>query len=212
MPGTGSPVVTRYLNPAGGVLGSLLPVGAPVGPIEAPEGIVMASVVDAAHPYVFIRSADLDMTADGRSVAELNGDAGFLARIEQLRAAAAVAAGVAPDTATATASFPALPRIILVGPGNGGADVTVTAFSMGKAHRALPMTGALCLGAAAAIDGTLVAAAAGGTRQNLRIRHPLGVTEVVAQVQAGSQIIRSLGVVRTARRLMDGRVYPRDYS
>src|SRR5690606_22588839 len=112
VPGTGSPVVTRYLNPAGGVLGSLLPLGGVVSEIASPEGgvsdgPVAVSLVDAAHPYVFARAADLGLGSDARSVSELNGDAELLTRIERLRAAVAVAAGVAPDLGTATASAPA---------------------------------------------------------------------------------------------------------
>jgi len=209
VPGTGAPVVTRYLDPAGGVLGALLPLGGPAGELNTPDGEVMVSLVDAAHPNLFVRAADVGVSGHARSVAELNADAEFLARIERIRAAAAVASGAAPDAATATASTPAVPRIVLVDPGDEDAHITVTAFSMGRAHRALPMTGALCLAAAAAIDGTLVAEAVGGSRPSLRIRHPLGVTEVIAEVDGGT--VRSLAVVRTARRLMAGLVYPREY-
>lgn len=225
VPGTGSPVVTRYLDPAGGVLGSLLPLGGPVSEIPFPEsgasgarvaenGVtengVTVSVVDAAHPYVFVRAADLGLASDGRSVTELNGDAELLTRVERLRASVAVAVGAAPDPDSATASAPAVPRIILVSPGGEGADVAITAFSMGRVHRGLPMTGALCLAAAAALGETVVAEAAGGRREGLRIRHPLGITDALAEVDSDGTV-RSLGVVRTARRLMDGRVYPREY-
>lgn len=209
VPGTGAPVVTRYHDPAGGVLGALLPLGSPADLMATPEGEIRVSLVDAAHPNLFVRAADVGITGHDRSVADLNADAGFLARIEAIRAAAAVASGVVPDATAATATAPAVPRVVLVGPGDADADIVVTAFSMGRVHRALPMTGALCLAAAAAISDTLVSEAAGGPRSSLRIRHPLGVTEAVAEMEDGT--VRSLGVVRTARRLMDGRVYPREY-
>jgi 2-methylaconitate cis-trans-isomerase PrpF len=210
VPGTGSPVVTRYLDPAGGVLGSLLPLGAARSTVETPDGAVVVSMVDAAHPNVFAR---LDAAGDvtGRSVAELNADPAFLDRAERLRATVTVAAGRASSLDEATADAPAVPRLILVGPSPGpDADVHVLAFSMGRVHRGLPMTGALCLAAAAATTGTIVADAAGGARTRLRARHPLGVSEAQAEVEPDGSI-RSLGVVRTARRLMDGRVYPREY-
>lgn len=207
VPGTGSPVTTSYLNPTGGVLGSLLPLGAPTTLVETPDGAVAVSVVDAAHPNVFARMDELGIV-DGRSVAELNADAAFLASAERLRAAVAVALGVAVDAADATANAPAIPRLMLVGPGDTDAEVSIRAFSMRRVHRGLPMTGALCLAAAVATPGTLVADAAGGPRTGLRIRHPLGITEAQADIDTDGNI-RSLGVVRTARRLMDGRVYPR---
>ncbi|MCS3444146.1 PrpF domain-containing protein [Microbacterium phyllosphaerae] len=210
VPGTGSPVVTRYLDPAGGVLGSLLPLGAPTNAIEIPNGMVTLSVVDAAHPNAFARLDALGEVA-GRSVAELNADAVFLANAERARASATVALGRALDMNDATRNAPAVPRLMLVGPStDADADVDIIAFSMGRVHRGLPMTGALCLAAAASIPGTVVAEAAGGPRGGLRIRHPLGITEAQVEVDPDGAV-RSLGVVRTARRLMDGRVYPREY-
>lgn len=211
VPGSGSPVVTRYLNPAGGVLGALLPFGAETTVVDSADGTVTVSLVDAAHPYLFVRADHFGVDGSRRSVAELNADVHLLARVEHLRAAVTVRLGRAPDLDAATTAHPAVPRIMLVEPGADGADVTVTAFSMGRVHRGLPMTGALCLAAAAAVDKTLVADAAGGPRQAVTIRHPLGLTAAVAEVQPGPDPIRSLGIVRTARRLMAGRVYPREH-
>lgn len=210
VPGTGSPVVTRYVDPAGGVLGSLLPLGGPVTTLRTSEGPIDVSVVDAAHPNVFARSGVLG-DISGRSVADLNADPAFLARAERLRAAAAVAVGRASDLADATTNSPAVPRLVLVGPSTArDADIEITAFSMGRVHRGLPMTGALCLAAAAATRGTIIADLAGDVQDRLRIRHPLGITEATAEIDAQGGV-RSLGVVRTARRLMDGRVYPHEY-
>lgn len=211
VPGTGSPVVTRYLDPAGGVLGALFPLGAPVNEIETPDGTVRVSIMDAAHPNVFARLDAFGGSVGQRTVADLNTDTEFLARAERLRTSAAVAIGRAVDEVDATANSPAVPRLILLGTPTGpDADVDVIAFSMGRVHRGLPMTGALCLAAAAATPGTLVAGVSGGPHEGVRIRHPLGVTEAQAEVEADGSI-RSLGVVRTARRLMDGRVYLREY-
>ncbi|MTH69286.1 3-methylitaconate isomerase [Agromyces bracchium] len=214
VPGTGSPVVTRYLDPSGGVLGRLLPTGNAVDRLPSSDGgAVRASIVDAAHPYVFV-GADAVGIDGSRTVAELDADGALLDRVERIRAAASVLVGAAADADDATRSAPATPRIILVSAGDDGADVTATAFSMGRVHRALPMTGALCLAAAATIPGTVVDEVAAVRPMHrdgrIRIRHPQGVTEVVVEQRHGSDPIRSLGVIRTARRLMEGRVYPRE--
>lgn len=74
------------------------------------------------------------------------------------------------------------------------------------------MTGALCLAAAAGIEGTVITDLVGEIRHSLRVRHPLGVTHVEAEPGDRPGSVRSLGVVRTARRLMDGRVHPRPHS
>jgi 2-methylaconitate isomerase len=80
---------------------------------------------------------------------------------------------------------------------------------MQKPHRALPMTGALCLAGAARTPGTIVRALTDADGDEVRIRHPKGVSEVLVDRDA-TGALRSVGVVRTARRLMDGVVYPRE--
>lgn len=209
VPGTGSPVVTRYLEPVGGVLGSLLPTGSASTELVVGSESLRVSIVDAAHPYVFVRASDVGLADGALTPVQLNADAPLLERIERIRAASAVRVGAAAPGENAAIIAPATPRIIAVAPADD-ADLAVTAFSMGRVHRALPMTGALCLGAAASLSGTIVADASGAVGERVRIRHPQGITEVVVERGADSDPIRSLGIVRTARRLMDGRVYPRE--
>ncbi|WP_166866904.1 PrpF domain-containing protein [Salinibacterium sp. ZJ70] len=216
VPGTGAPIVTRYLEPAGGVLGALLPTGSAVDRLVVDGVPVDFSLVDATHPYVFVDAADAGLAHDdARTPEQLGADAAFLDRVERIRAAVAVRAGAAPSLAAATAESPIVPRIVLIHP-DADADLRVTAFSMGRVHRAVPMTAALCIGAAARIPGTLVAELAGlassaGAENQVRIRHPKGVATVVVETRGGADMIRSVGVVRTARRLMDGHVYPREH-
>lgn len=210
VPGTGSPVVTRYLDPSGGVLGALLPTGSPVDLIETDAARYEVSIVDAAHPYVFVAAKQLGLTGDPRTPAELNTDDGLLAEVESVRAASSVLVGAATSVEDARGSAPATPRIIVVDSDAGDADLRLTAFSMGAVHRALPMTGALCAAAAVFIDGTVVAASARRATGHVRLRHPKGIASVIVETQPGPQPIRSLGIVRTARRLMSGLVYPRD--
>lgn len=206
VPGSGSPVLTRYLEPAGAVLGSLLPTGAPVVSLPYGEGAVEASIVDAAHPYVFVRAEDVGLDGELADAPSRNGDAALLERMESIRAAAARRVGVVAEDADAALVSPALPRIVAVRSDAEGATFAAIALSMGKVHRALPMTAALCLGAAARTPGTVVADLAVGAREEVLIRHPRGLTPVV--VEMADEQLRSVGVIRTARRLMEGSAYP----
>ena len=72
-----------------------------------------------------------------------------------------------------------------------------------------PMTGALCTAAAAHIPGTVVHETVGAASGGLRIRHPKGIVELAADVAADvpEVVVRSVGVVRTARRLMTGEAH-----
>ena len=81
----------------------------------------------------------------------------------------------------------------------------------GRPHRAVPVTGALCLAVALRLAGSVPDEVAGvGSQQRpLRIAHPSGVTAVDARVETdgGRAVARAAAVYRTARRLFDGRVY-----
>ena len=85
-------------------------------------------------------------------------------------------------------------------------------LSMGRIHRALPLTGALCLAVAARITGGVVADIAQPTDTDLAIAHPSGLIEVKASVrQDPDWRADSVEVIRTQRRLMEGVVLvPRD--
>lgn len=92
----------------------------------------------------------------------------------------------------------------------GEADFAALALSMGAIHRALPMTGALCAAAAARIPGTIPCAVArSGSGGAVRILHPRGVVSVLVDLYEppGPRLVRSVGVVRTARVLMSGLVH-----
>lgn len=206
VPGTGSPVLTRYLEPSGSVLGSLLPTGSPTIVLQAGGRSIEASIVDATHPYVFVRAADVGLTGAIADAPARNGDPELLRRMEEIRTAAAVRVTAAQPGDDASIVSPTVPRIVAIRPGDDGAMVGAIALSMGKVHRALPMTAALCIGAAARIEGTLVAELARTAASEITIRHPRGVSPVLVDIDQGT--VRSLGVVRTARRLMEGRVHP----
>jgi hypothetical protein len=94
---------------------------------------------------------------------------------------------------------------------------------MGNCHRAVPLTGAMCLAVAAEIEGTLVHEAVYGTGvlsrathevsrprrfKDLRLGHPSGVLPIAAGVstRAGEPWAERVTVYRTARRLMEGAV------
>ena len=87
-------------------------------------------------------------------------------------------------------------------------DICVRALSVGAIHKAYPVTGAIATGAAANLSGTIVSEM---TRKRntlaVRLGHSSGVMQVEIELD-GEQVHRA-GVVRTARRIMDGYVYIR---
>ena len=89
-------------------------------------------------------------------------------------------------------------------------DVCCRAISVGSLHKAYPMTVTIATGAAVRIPGTianeLVPNAA--AKETIRLGHTSGVTEV--KIKMDGEKVLSGGVIRTARRIMDGFVYVRD--
>ncbi|MDN5816289.1 MAG: hypothetical protein L0K07_08240 [Yaniella sp.] len=210
VPGSGAPVVTRYLDPAGKTTGHLLPTGRSVTEVYLPSGqLLQVSVVDAASVFAFIQASELGVDLE-RDTASLNAEHAVLELIEYVRSQLAVQLDRVEEPALAATQSATVPRIMLFEPGTGKTTVNARAVMMGQFHRALPMTGALCLAAAVHTPGTLV-----HTRlqqpasPEVIIGHPKGqaVVEVAAEQRDNCVLIHSLGVTRTARRIMDGNVY-----
>lgn len=218
--GTGARIKLDFLDPGGAVTGRLLPTGHVQDELDAP-GLepIRASLVDATNPMVFVRAADLGLTGTEKPAA-LDANADLAAKLERIRAAAAVRMGIAPDLTTAIERSPAVPKIALVAPPADYVDISGSAvagtsvdlvalvISMGQVHRAFALTAAMCLAVAAHVPGTVVAEAARplAPGQDVRIGHPSGVLPIAATVEArpdGYNAVKT-SVYRTARRLMEG--------
>lgn len=233
VPGTGAPIVLDFIDPAGALTGSLLPTGARVQALDVDGvGEVEASIVDASNPFVFVRLIDVATTAELRAALGGAEDSSLLRRLEAVRAAGAVAAGLAQSAEQATFKSPAVPKLALVGPAafhrelaldsassRRAPDVAVVATTMGRLHRAYQLTGAICLTAAAAVPGTIAHEFSGDVTGDdgqivLWIGHPSGVMEVagsVAQDADGNWQVNRMSATRTARRIMEGSIFVPDH-
>ena len=81
---------------------------------------------------------------------------------------------------------------------------------MGKLHHAMMGTAAVAIGTGAAVPGTLVCAAAGGTpRDVVRFGHPSGTLRVGASAEQrdGAWTVTKAVMSRSARVLMSGQVH-----
>jgi 2-methylaconitate cis-trans-isomerase PrpF len=148
-------------------------------------------------------------------------------KLEEIRRAASVAMGIAPDVETAGGlsgpgiAFVAPPTPMTTLSGRQLApeemDIAVRVISNGQPHRATPLTGALCLAVATRLAGSIPAGLATGLSRgstSIRIGHPSGLIVVDASVRPGSgdtePFAEYAAVYRTARRLFEGRVLYRD--
>lgn len=211
-----------FLEPGGAKSGQLLPTGTPIDILSLPDGTrVAATLVDAANPCVFVAAADLEKTATEHPEA-LAHDAAFLGRMEAIRQAGSVQMGLAPDL-PAAARMASLPKIAIVAPPattallSGEAmqasemDLLVRMISMEQPHRAIPITGAICLALACRIDGTIPARLARKVDGPLTLSHPSGSILVDASTAQTSGPPHALSgtVYRTSRLLFSGYVHYR---
>ena len=218
--GTGAPIRLDFVDPGGATTGRLLPTGAVRQELDVPGlGPIEASLVDAANACVFVRAADLGL-AGTEVPAALEAVPGLLDRLAQIRRAASVAMGIAPDL-EAAARIVHVPFVGLVAPPrdsgslSGAAiraaeiDLTARVISNGVPHQALPLTATLCLAVAARITGSLVHEAARPTDTALRVGMPSGILTADATVTRDGERWRAErgSFFRTARPLMRGEVF-----
>ncbi len=223
IPGTGARVSLEFHSPGGSVTGKLLPTGRTRDHLDTPFGSIEVSIVDAANPVVFLRAEDLGLT--GRELpAVVDANPELLAKIESIRAAAAVKIGLAKDLADATRNSPAVPKIAFVSPAVDYAmtsgvkmaateiDFVARIMSMGKLHSAYAITGAICTAGAARIQGSVVhemLSAKQSKASEVRVGHPSGSVAVDVNINPGKgqPEYECATVYRTARRILDGFVY-----
>ncbi|MGM0615551.1 MAG: 2-methylaconitate cis-trans isomerase PrpF [Pseudomonadota bacterium] len=210
-------VPVAFMDPADGE-GAIFPTGNLVDDLEVPGvGTLKATMINAGIPTVFVNADEIGYT--GAELQEaINGDPAALEKFETIRAYGALKMGLISDLSEA-ASRQHTPKVAFVAPpasytaSSGKAvraedvDLLVRALSMGKLHHAMMGTAAVAIGAAAAIEGTLVNLAAGGGKLNaVTFGHPSGSLQVGAEASLieGRWQIDQAVMSRSARILMEG--------
>jgi 2-methylaconitate cis-trans-isomerase PrpF len=218
--GTGAQVRLEFMDPSRITGRGLLPTGAVQETIEVPRfGKVSVSIVDAAALGVFVSAEELGMKASEAPL-EIEAKKDVMAALDIIRREAALRAGMCERAEDVPVSAP---RVALVASPTEFTSLdgrvhrpedyqlAVRMESLRTIHRALPVTGAMCVAAAAMIEGSVPNKLANraGTDDAIQLGNPSGVTVMEASVslQNGHWQAASTSVLRTIRRLMDGHVY-----
>ncbi|KAH7307983.1 PrpF protein-domain-containing protein [Stachybotrys elegans] len=241
----GSEIKVAFVDPAGSMTGKLFPTGRRleqivVDPIDVnlEPFVVDVTLIDAANPFVFVDAQTLPMFAR-----QEDPDSPICVQVaEAIRQRAAVQMGLAPDLETASKTR-ATPKIAYVSPPEpkaaGKGDVTgvkVLAYSMGKTHPTLPLTGGVCLASATVLEGTVahraslggkpvpesfintpertpsppsekqVSAASGDVSPEQTVHITHGGGTMEVKVQMAGGEIKQCSISRTARTLFKGSV------
>lgn len=213
--GTAARIQLDFINPAGSVTGKLLPTGQAIDTFDG----ISATCIDAANPCVFIQASDLGVGGN-LTPGEINAYPDLLPCLDSIRRQAGVKMGIAETPAAVPGS---IPKICLVSaPSSSDArdiemkqtsdhvDLLARALSVGQPHKAVPITVALALAAAARVPGSTVALAVAAKdpvdEAGITIGHASGNLLVGAMFDT-SGALASATVFRTARRLFEGRIF-----
>ena len=225
VPGTGSKILLDFIGSGGSVTGKLLPTGKVREEVKFPTlGTLEVSMVDAANPFVFVRAKDLGLRGN-ENMDEFGNNEATLKKCEEIRSVVAEIMGIAKRE-EATAKSPGYPKIAVVAPpasystpkGQVQAseiDVVARMTALQKLHKAYAVTGAVCLGTAAKIGGSVVHEIYRDVQPEnppaVRIGHPTGTLQVEIELEKinGQLELTKAALARTARLLMDGNVYVR---
>ncbi|MFI6034697.1 4-oxalomesaconate tautomerase [Streptomyces sp. NPDC051315] len=199
VPGTAAPVVIEFPPSATPLL--------PTGNVRDEIDGVQVTCVDNGMPTVLIAATSLKVTGY-ETPRELEGDAALADRLRTIRLAAGRLMGLG-DVSDAT-----VPKLTLLAPPRDGGAVTTRTFIPVRCHPSIGVLGAASVAAGLRIEGgvgaDLARLDAGGDR--VRIEHPTGFLDIESSLGAtpdGLPSARRTAVVRTARKIFDGTVFPR---
>ncbi|KAH8590538.1 PrpF protein-domain-containing protein [Bisporella sp. PMI_857] len=239
--GTASQIKVTFVDPAGSMTNVLFPSGQRQEKVSITSTLgaftVSVSMIDVANPFVFVDSASMPLSWQSLDCNDL----AALELIEAIRRAAAVKMGLTSDEASASL-VRGTPKIAVLSPvtlhsgtlssGQKQPNIHVTSYSMGKTHPSFQLTGAVCLGAAVSIPGTIASDITrrqlfntppstppqtlvgqdigwGRREKKVKIEHASGDIEadVTLREEANGQVVvEGVTVSRTARRLFEGNV------
>lgn len=203
VPGEAAEIVLDFEDIAGGSCGALLPTGRAIDVIDDVE----CTLIDNGMPVVVIRAADVGVGGD-ESPIELESDVGLRSTLESIRLQAGPMMHLG-DVAEAT-----IPKITLVSPPKSGGHIGTRTFIPHRVHDAIGVLGAVSVATAVRLPGSPAATVARPSHDGRTVvcEHPTGsfAASVDLTVGAGGLVtIHRAGIVRTARKLMDGTVFPR---
>lgn len=209
VPGTAAAIQIDFADTAGASCGALLPTGNRTDTIDGVE----VTLIDNGMPVVVMAAADFDISGY-ESPAELEANDTLRERIESIRLQAGPLMGLG-NVADAT-----VPKLTLVAPPRDDGSISTRTFIPHRCHDAIGVLGAVSVATAALLDGTPAAAVLGPVSDGeaggrvVVVEHPTGTFDASVDLRVdpgtGEVDVGRSGIIRTARKLMDGRAFPHE--
>ena len=196
VPGTAAAIPLFFSNLAGSICGSLLPTGQATDSLNGIE----CTLIDNGMPCVIMRAADFGLTGNETREA-LAADQTLKNAIESIRLQAGRLMGLG------NVGKKSVPKMTLITAANGNAVINTRSFIPHHVHASIGVFAAISVATACVIPHTVAAPVARlPDDSNYIIEHPSGTINVRLEMQADGTIQKS-GIIRTARKLMDGSVF-----
>ncbi|CAL9572433.1 4-oxalomesaconate tautomerase [Streptomyces sp. enrichment culture] len=198
VPGSAAAVVIEFPRREG----QLLPTGNARDTVAGIE----VTCVDNGMPTVLIPAEALEVTGqEAPEDLEANGE--LTARLHEIRLEAGKLMGLGDVTETT------VPKLTLLSPPRHGGAVTTRTFIPARVHTSIGVLGAASVAAGLRIEGSVAhgIAALPEEGDRLRIEHPSGFTDIESSIDRTPEDglrARRTAVVRTARKIFDGTVFP----
>lgn len=195
VPGTSAPVPIVFKDTAGSTCGALLPSGHAVDRVAG----VDVTMIDNGMPCVILDAADFGISGT-ETPTELDANAELKARLEEVR----LAAGPLMNLGDVTDK--SVPKMTLVSRALNGGTISTRTFIPHRCHEAIGVLGAVSVASACLLaegPAAKYANVPGGQEKAMSVEHPTGEFTVIARLDDKGELLTA-GVLRTARKLMDG--------
>jgi 4-oxalomesaconate tautomerase len=201
VPGSAAGIDIEFEDIAGSTTGSLLPTGSAVDLIDGIE----VTLIDNGMPVVVMRATDLGVTGY-ETCEKLETNTELKTRLEAIR----IEAGSVMHLGDVTGAT--VPKLTLIAPPREGGSISTRTFIPHRCHQAIGVLGAVSVATACLLPGSVATGLATVEAGSaiVRLEHPTGSFDAIVRLGSGPDpAVLGAGIVRTARKLMDGIVFPR---
>ncbi len=199
VPGTAAPIPIAFRDTAGSSCGALLPTGNAADEIDG----VAVTMIDNGMPCVILRATDMGISG-AETPAALEADQALRTRLEAIRLQAG------PLMSLGDVAAKSVPKMTMVSAPQTGGAIATRIFIPHRCHKSIGVLGAVSVATACLIEGTVAAGLAqipAGAEKALVVEHPTGAMTVIGHLDPNGTVARA-EVLRTARKLFDGVVFP----
>ncbi len=197
VPGHHAAIPLLFQNTEGSMCGALLPTDNARDLVEGFE----CTLIDNGMPIVILRASDFGLTGtEDREALDANSD--LKAQLETIRLA------VGPLMNLGDVKEKSVPKMTLVSHPQNGGTISTRSFIPHRCHATIGVFAAVSVATACTVPGSIAAELADIPKgERFLVEHPTGAAEVLVRRNSGGQI-EGIGTLRTARKLMEGRVFP----